>query len=230
MCAAVACSGADELRGERDAEVGVEDDAEERAAASPGIWTEESATGWILHSAAGWILHSAAVSELRIVGQDGVDAGEDGVGGVAEELHLVSRGGAGEPEGLVGIPRGGWWSQFSVDGQCSLEGDEGGAVLDGVGEGVVQIACRLLEDAERYFDVASAEFLNALAADLWVGVLRGDDAAGDASSDEGVGAGAGASVMTAGLEGDVGGGSFGGEAAGRSLFERYDLGVVAVVV
>ncbi len=99
--------------------MGVEDDAEERAASRPGTRTEESAggwilhsaagwilhsaAGWILHSAAGWILHSAAVGELGVVGQDGADAGEDGVGGVAEELHLVARGGAGEPEGLVGI-------------------------------------------------------------------------------------------------------------------------------
>ncbi len=103
MGAAGACSGADELRGERDAEVGVEDDAEEWAAARQGIGTGESAGGWILRSAAGRILHSAAVGELGVVGQDGADAGEDGVGGVAEELHLVARGGAGEPEGLVGI-------------------------------------------------------------------------------------------------------------------------------
>jgi hypothetical protein len=93
MCVAGACSGADELRGERDAEVGVEDDAEERAAARQGVRAEESA--------AGWILHSAAVGELRVVGEDGADAGEDGVGGVAEELHLVACGGAGEPERLV---------------------------------------------------------------------------------------------------------------------------------
>ena len=75
--------------------MGVEDDAEEGAAARQGVGTGESA--------AGWILHSAAVGELGVVGEDGADAGEDGVGGVAEELHFVARGGAGEPEGLVGI-------------------------------------------------------------------------------------------------------------------------------
>ena len=81
MCAAVVCNGADELGGERDAEVSVEDDAEEWAAARKG----------------------GAIGELGVVGEDGAEAGEDGVGGVAEELHFVACSGAGEPEGLVGI-------------------------------------------------------------------------------------------------------------------------------
>jgi hypothetical protein len=37
-------------------------------------------------------------------------------------------------------------------------------------------------------------------------------------------------MVTAGFEGDVGGGAFGGEAAFRRLFQGYDLGVVALVV
>ena len=78
--------------------MGVEDDTEERAAARQG-----GGVGWSLHSAAGWVLHSAAVGELGVIGEDRADAAEDGVGGVAEELHLVARGGAREPEGLVGI-------------------------------------------------------------------------------------------------------------------------------
>jgi len=72
--------------------------------------------------------------------------------------------------------------------------------------------------------------LNSLTADLRVGVLSGDDAAGDAGGDDSVGAGAGAAMMTAGLEGDVGGGAAGREASGGGLFESDDLGVVAVVV
>ncbi len=82
----VLCCGADELRGEGSAEVGVEDDAEERAAAGEHVGAEDA----------------AAVGELGVVGEDGADAGEDGVGGVAEELDLVAGGGAGEPVGLVG--------------------------------------------------------------------------------------------------------------------------------
>ena len=56
------CCGTDELRVEWDAEVGVEDDAEEGAAAG----------------------EFGAVGEGWVVGEDGADAGEDGVGGVAE--------------------------------------------------------------------------------------------------------------------------------------------------
>ena len=174
--------------------------------------------------------HSAAVGELRVVGEDGADAGEDCVGGVAEELHLVTRSGAGEPEGLVGSACGGRRSEFAVDGECGFEGDEGSSMLDEVSEGVVQVAGWLLEDAEADFDIGIAKFLNALAADQGVGVLGGDDAAGDAGVDEGVGAGRGAAVVAAGLEGDVGGGALGGDAAVGRLFEGYDLGVIAVVV
>ena len=103
-------------------------------------------------------------------------------------------------------------------------------MLDEVGEGVVEVASGLLEDAEDNFDVGVAEFADAQAADLGVGILRGDDAAGDAGGDEGVGAGRGAAVVAAGLESDVGSGAFGGEAAPGCLFEGDDFGVVAVVV
>ncbi len=88
---------------------------------------------------------SAAVGELGVVGEDGADAGEDGVGGVAEELDLVAGGGAGEPVGLVGEARGWWWGEFAVDGEGGFEGDEGRAVLDEVGEGIVEVAGLLLE-------------------------------------------------------------------------------------
>ena len=103
-------------------------------------------------------------------------------------------------------------------------------MLDEVGEGFVEVAGLLLEDAEGDFDAGGAEFGDAAAADLGVGVLGGDDAAGDAGGDEGVGAGAGAAVVAAGFEGDVGGGSGGVDVAGGGLFEGDDLGVVALVV
>lgn len=103
-------------------------------------------------------------------------------------------------------------------------------MLDEVGEGVVEVAGRLLQDADGDVDVGGAELGDSPAADLWVGVLGGDDAAGDAGGDEGVGAGASAAVVAAGFEGDVGGGSFGGETALGGLLEGDDLGVVAVGV
>src|ERR1700732_3232941 len=102
-------------------------------------------------------------------------------------------------------------------------------MLDEVGEGVVQVAGWLFEDAESDFAVGGAEFLNALGADQGVGIPGCDDAAGDAGGDEGVGARAGATVMAAGLQGDVGGGAFGGDAACCGLFQGYYLCVVAVV-
>jgi hypothetical protein len=61
--------------------VGVEDDAQEGAAAG--------------EAGAGWIEHSAAVGQCRVVAEDGADASEDGVGGVTEALDLFSRFGAG---------------------------------------------------------------------------------------------------------------------------------------
>ena len=125
---------------------------------------------------------------------------------------------------------GGWWSEFAVNGESGFEGDKGSSVLDEVSEGVVEVARRLFEDTEGDVDVGGAEFLNSLAADLRVRVLGGDDAATDASGDESVGTGAGAAVVTAGFEGDVSGGVFGGEATCGGLFEGDDFGVVAVVV
>ncbi len=49
-------------------------------------------------------------------------------------------GGAGEPVGLVGEALRGWGGELAVGGEGGLEGDEGPAVLDEVGEGVVELA------------------------------------------------------------------------------------------
>ena len=191
----------------------VEDDAEERSAAGLAVGAEDV----------------AAVGEAGVVGEDGADAGEDGVGVVAEELDLLTGGGAGEPVRLVGRAQCGG-GQHAVYRSRGFERDEGDAVLDEVGEGVVEVAGGLLQDADGDFDVCGAELGDSLAADLGVGVLRGDDATGDTGGDEGVGAGAGAAEVAAGFEGDVGGGSFGGDATLGGLLEGDDLGVVAVGV
>jgi len=103
-------------------------------------------------------------------------------------------------------------------------------VLDEVGEGVVEVAGWLLEDAEGDFNAGGAKFGDSLATDLRVRVFGGDYGSGDAGGDEGVGAGAGSSVVGAGLEGDVGGGSGDVVAAFAGLLEGGDLGVVALVV
>ncbi|MCU1320298.1 MAG: hypothetical protein JWP98_1816, partial [Edaphobacter sp.] len=200
--------GEDELRIERDAEVGVEDDAEERTAAR----------------------FAAAVGEEGVVGEDGADAGEDGVGGVAEEVNLGAGGWAGEPVRLVGETMGWRRGEFAVYREGGFEGDEGGLGADEVDEGFVEVAGWLLEDSDGDFDACGLEFDDASSADLRVGVDGSYDAAGDSGCDEGIGAGAGAAMMGTGLEGYVCGGVFGGGASFGGLLECCYLGVVAVGV
>src|SRR6202453_4932488 len=103
-------------------------------------------------------------------------------------------------------------------------------MLDEVGEGVVQVACLLLENAERNLDAGGAKLGNPLATDSWVRILGGDDAACNSRGDESVGAGAGAAAVTAGFERDIGGGSDGAEASCSGLFQGDDLGVVQIVI
>lgn len=102
---------------------------------------------------------------------------------MTEQLHLVTGDWAGEPVRLVGSARGGRRSEFAVDRERGFERDEGRAVLDEVGEGFIEIAGGLLEDAHNNFNVGGAKSLDALSADLRVGILRGDDAAGDTGGD-----------------------------------------------
>ncbi len=63
-----------------------------------------------------------------------------------------------------------------------------------------------------------------------IGVDGGDKAARDPRADERVGARAGAAVVAAGLQRDVGGGAAGALPGGCAHVQRYDLGVVALVV
>jgi hypothetical protein len=44
----------------------------------------------------------AAIGELRVVGEHRAYAGEDGVGGVAEDVDLLAYRRAGDPVGLIG--------------------------------------------------------------------------------------------------------------------------------
>ncbi len=77
--------GTDELRVTGDAKVSIEDD------------TEQGAAAWFPIGA----VQVAAIGELWVVGQHGADAGENGVGGVAEDVDLLARGGTGDPIGLI---------------------------------------------------------------------------------------------------------------------------------
>ena len=79
--------GADQLRVERNAEVGVKDDAEQRAAARKIVGADDA----------------AAVGELGVVGEHGSDAGQNCVGAVAEDLDLMACGRPGEPVRLIRI-------------------------------------------------------------------------------------------------------------------------------
>ena len=72
-----------------------------------------------------------------------------------------------------------------------------------MGEGFVEIAGLLLQDACRDFYACCLKFGDTLSSYEWVGIDGGDDAAGDSCRDKGVGARAGAPVMAARLEGDV---------------------------
>jgi len=75
------------------AEVGVEDDAKQGAAAWEG----------------------GAVGEGGIVSEDGADAGKDGVGGVAQTVDFGTGEWAGEPDGRGGDTGGGWRGEVAVD-------------------------------------------------------------------------------------------------------------------
>jgi hypothetical protein len=97
-------------------------------------------------------------------------------------------------------------------------------------EGLIQVAGLLLKNANGDVNVCVAEYLNASSADEGIGIGGCDNAAGDTGFNERVGAGTGSTVVAAGFEGDIGGGSEGGEPLCGSLFEGDDLGVIVVVV
>ena len=163
----------------------IEDDAQERAPARK----------------------AGAIGQGGIVGEDGADAGEDGVGRVAQTMDFGAGLGAGEPVGRCGAASLGRRSEVAVGGEGGFEREERAPMLDGVGEGQVELACRLLFDADADGDAGGVKLPEALTAYERVGIFCGHDAAGDAGGNQGVGAGGGAAVVRAGLEGDVGRGS-----------------------
>jgi hypothetical protein len=99
-----------------------------------------------------------------------------------------------------------------------------------VSECIVEVACLLLQHADGDFYACSSQLFKTTTADKWIGIGCSDYDACDTSSYESVGAGAGSSLMTAGLESDVGCGTLDGVPPTRSLFEGDDLSMVIVVV
>ncbi len=178
----------DQFAIEGHAEGGVEDDAEEGAAAA----------------------EAAAVGEHGVVGEDGVDAGECGVGLPAEGLDGGAGGFAGDPVGLAGLVEPGRRGDAAVEGHGDFHEDEGALVLAPAGEAFVEAAGFGFADAEGGLEAGGAQCFHAVAGDVGVGVAGGGDDAGEAGGDEGLGAGAGAAGVVAGLEGDVGGAAFDG--------------------
>ena len=176
--------------------MGIDDDAEEGAAAVVAV----------------------AVGEEAIVGEYGADAGEDGVGVMAERLDVEAGLFGGDPAGVV---VGG--GDFAVECEGAFEGDEGAAFAHEEAEGFVELLGGGGEaGVDEDFDTGGAEFGEALAGDAGVGVLQGGDDAGDSGGDEGVGARRCASGVGAGFECDVEGGAAG---FGPGLGEGDGFGV-----
>jgi hypothetical protein len=123
-----------------------------------------------------------------------------------------------------------WRSELAVGGECSFEGDEGNSGANEVSECIVEVACLLLEHANGDLDTCGSQLFKTATADEWIGIGCSDDDARDACGYKGVGAGTGASLMTAGLESDVGCGTLHGVPSTRSLFQGDDLSMVEVVV
>ncbi len=173
----VAVGGGDEVGGEGDAEGGVEDDAQEGAGAA----------------------EAGAVGEAAIVGEHGADAGEDGVGEMADLLDVGAGALAGDPAGVV-LGRG----DFAVEGEGGFEGDQRTRGAHGVEEGFVERGgFGFVFGGDFDFDAGLAEAAEAFARDGGIGIGHGGDDAGDAGGDDRICAGAGASGVGAGFEGDV---------------------------
>src|SRR5690348_5580010 len=94
----IAGGAGDDAGIEGNAEGGIGDDAQEGAAT----------------------LEAGAIGQLGIVGERGTDAGEDGVGIVADFLDVRAGAFAGDPAGVV-FGRG----DLAVEGEGGFEGDEG---------------------------------------------------------------------------------------------------------
>ena len=149
------------------AQGGVEDDAQERAAAA----------------------EAAAVGEHGVVGEDGVDADHGGVGLPAEGLDGGAGGFAGDPVGLAERGAGRAAARCGRRGSWPPSSGPGALVLAPAGEALVEAAGFGLADADGDFDAGGAQGFHAVAGDGGVGVDGGGDDAAEAGGDQGLGAG-----------------------------------------
>jgi hypothetical protein len=115
------------------AQGGVEDDAEERAAAA----------------------EAATVGEHGVVGEDGVDTGEGGICLPAKGLDGGAGFVAGDPEGLFEVVLTDRWGDATVEGHGDFHENERALVLAPAGKAFVETAGFGLTDAERNFNSCS---------------------------------------------------------------------------
>ena len=199
----VALRRAHQLGIERQAQAGVEHHAQQRTPPRP----------------------AGAVGEQRVVGQHGADAGEDGVGLVAQALDVRAGFLPGNPA-LAGFGRSGG-GDFSVEGQAGFQRHQRPPGANPTGEGFVQAAGFFCAGAGDDFDPGGAQALEASAVDLRVGIGHGRYHAANAGGDDGFDAGRRAAAVRAGFQVGVEGGA----ARGFSRrFQRQHFGVFQAVV
>ena len=196
--------GLHDARLERKAQLGVEDDAKETAAA----------------------LQAAAIGEKRIVSEDSADAGEKRIGSMAHALNFGAGFLAADPHALLALARAGK-GELAVEGQGGFQCNEGFLRGDPAGEGFIEYFCFRFKKAGLHFDLRGSQAGKPTATRLGIWVLHGGNHAGNSSGDDRFGTGAGAARVIARLECGVEGGA---ARAVSSLFEPDDFRVVAPVV
>ena len=108
----VVLRGLHEIRSQRRAQARIHDGAEERAAARL----------------------AGAITQARIVGQDGADSGEERVGFVAQPLDGVVRSLASDRGSAAGF-----LGDLAVEGECGFQGDERELGANPAGEIFIQV-------------------------------------------------------------------------------------------
>ena len=84
---------------------------------------------------------AGAIGQARIIGEDGADAREQGVGGVAQVLDCLARCFARDRSGRAGA-----LGDLAVERERAFQGDEGKAGSNPFGEIFVQLAGVLLRE------------------------------------------------------------------------------------
>ena len=170
----IAGGAAHHLRIERQAELRIHHDAQQRAAAR----------------------QAGAVGQQAIVGQHGADAGENGVVIVAQFLHVGAGALAGDPAAIV-VGRG----DFAVQRDGGLERHQRPAGAHEVQERLIQLLGFGGEFGGHFhFDARLAQPAKSLARHQRVGVLDGRHHARHAGRNQGVGAGRRAALVGARLQ------------------------------